>query len=572
MMPALTYAEKPINDGYLVEKYDTGIYKVTVSSSLNLRSAPNINSSIITQMPNNTIIRATKTESNWGFVVYKGLSGWCSLDYAEFVEPILEHEEKLKVIDVSKWQVSEQHPEINWEKVKASGVDAAILRIGYRGYVSLNIIEDEAFRDLYVGAVAAEIPVGCYFYSAARNAQHAKEEAEFVLNIIRDNAYTMAFPVYIDIEDKTQEALGKEICTEIVNSFCETIEEAGYLAGIYCSRNWAETLLDISCLVGRPVWIAEYSPPECTFSGNFGMWQYSKSGSVDGIVGNVDLNWCYFDYSKYIIDNKLNGFVYHNIGDWETLIEPTCTKYGREVRKCIDTQIILESKTILPLNHSEGDWVVVKKATASDDGYQIIKCETCDKILKWELLPSRDDKYFHSNNWIVTEEPECEKDGERIMKSDSGIVLFKEYIPALTHNYEDTYVRTEPTKYAAGKEVINCTDCEEILTFKHIPIYYDNLVHDYGDWEIIKMATHDEEGELQKACSICGDVIKEFYVLGDIDRDKTVTAADARHCLRFSAGLENYNYLDLTIADYDFDGKISATDARLILRVAAGIY
>ncbi len=204
------------------------------------------------------------------------------------------------VIDLSYWN------EItSWEKI-ADSVDGIILRIGYRATVSKGIGADKKFVEFYREAKAQGIPVGCYFFSAALTVSEALEEAEFVLRMIKENDCVFEMPVYYDMETDDQRALSATRATEIARAFCEKIESNGYYAGIYCDKFFARDELKAKELTDYHFWIAQYANA-CTYDGPYGMWQYSEKGSVPGIKGNVDLNFCYYDYPSIIKELGMSG-------------------------------------------------------------------------------------------------------------------------------------------------------------------------------------------------------------------------------------------------------------------------
>ncbi len=188
-------------------------------------------------------------------------------------------------IDVSKWQGT-----IDWEKVKKSGQEFAIIRIGYGMYENQ---KDSQFENNYAGCLKNNIPVGVYFYSYALNVDEAKKEAEVVLNWL--NGRELNLPVYFDIENKTQQNLGKTTLTNMCIAFCEEIEKSGYWAGVYANKYWFTDLLDNEKISSRfTCWVAQYNSVN-TYTGKYDMWQYTSSGRVDGIDGNVDLDILYRD-------------------------------------------------------------------------------------------------------------------------------------------------------------------------------------------------------------------------------------------------------------------------------------
>ena len=192
-------------------------------------------------------------------------------------------------IDVSKW-----NKEIDWDKVKKAGVEYAIIRLGYRGATTGALVEDPYFEKNMKGAAAAGIPVGVYFFTQAVNEVEAVEEASMVIQMCRD--YEIDYPVFIDSESTggngRADGLEMEMRTNVCEAFCETIESAGYRAGVYASRNWYNEMLDVDRLDDFVIWLAEYRDVPL-YQGYYHMWQYTSSGSVDGIEGRVDFNLSY---------------------------------------------------------------------------------------------------------------------------------------------------------------------------------------------------------------------------------------------------------------------------------------
>lgn len=204
------------------------------------------------------------------------------------------------VIDLSYWN------EINSWKEIAKNVDAVVLRIGYRATGNKKIGEDVKFQEFYKNAKAQGIPVGCYFFSAAVTVAEAVEEAKYVLKTLKDNSCVLEMPVYFDIETKAQEQLPNATATAIVRAFCEEIEKGGFYSGVYCNKNFATVELFPDQLSDFHFWIAQYAS-ECAYEGPYGMWQYSDKGSIPGIKGNVDLNFCFYDYPTIIKELGMSG-------------------------------------------------------------------------------------------------------------------------------------------------------------------------------------------------------------------------------------------------------------------------
>ena len=187
--------------------------------------------------------------------------------------------------------VSAHQQEIDWQRVAESGVQFAILRVGYRGYTEGAIQEDTYFAQNLEGAIDAGLDVGVYFFSQAIDEQEAREEARFVLD--RISGYQLAFPVFFDWEKIGSEARSDTMdltsLTTVTDTFCTEIENAGYQTGLYFNQQLGYEELHLPSLQGYTFWLAEYNDTP-SFTYDFDLWQYASDGSVDGIDGDVDLN------------------------------------------------------------------------------------------------------------------------------------------------------------------------------------------------------------------------------------------------------------------------------------------
>lgn len=193
-------------------------------------------------------------------------------------------------IDVSTWNGN-----IDWNKVKSSGVSYVIIRTGFRGSTQGALVEDNKFRQNIQGASNAGLKVGVYFFSQAVNEVEAVEEASMVLSQVK--GYRLSYPVFIDVEPSggRADSLSSGERTKVINAFCQTIQNGGYSAGIYANKTWLSQKMNISALSGYKIWLAQYNS-EVTYSGRYDIWQYSEKGSVSGISGKVDMNLSYLTY------------------------------------------------------------------------------------------------------------------------------------------------------------------------------------------------------------------------------------------------------------------------------------
>ena len=208
---------------------------------------------------------------------------------------VSKYKRSYKGIDVSQFNGT-----VNWTKVKSAGMDFAFVRAGYRGYGSAGtLVTDSKFATNMSGAINAGLNVGVYFVTQATSDSEAIEEANYVINLIKN--YDISYPVAIDIEYAASTArtnsLTKEARTRYALKFCQKIAAAGYTPVVYCNVDWATNYLNMSTLSSYDTWIAHYTTAsKPSYTGTYKIWQYSDTGSVNGVIGNVDLD---ISYKKY---------------------------------------------------------------------------------------------------------------------------------------------------------------------------------------------------------------------------------------------------------------------------------
>lgn len=292
-------------------------------------------------------------------------------------------------IDVSSHQST-----IDWEKVKNAGIDFAIIRCGYGDNF-------EKYDDTYWKYNADEctrlgIPFGAYLYSYAASTEEAESEAAHALRLLE--GYNLSYPVYLDLEDSVVSACSNELIGQMADIFCTTLQNKGYDVGIYANLNWWTNRLT-SSVFDNPSWhkwIAQWGS-SCTYSGEYTMWQYSSSGSVNGISGYVDMNIWYgettetdtADYSypnTYINTGNLRSDI---LGVAETQIGYTelTAKNGTPV---IDSETPYYTKYGEAYGNSNGHWCaffVLWCAKQSDIPTSIIcrsaSCGSCKTFVEW---------------------------------------------------------------------------------------------------------------------------------------------------------------------------------------------
>ncbi len=193
-------------------------------------------------------------------------------------------------IDVSKWNGN-----IDWTAVKNSGVSYVIIRCGYRGSSQGMLVEDPKFQANIKGATDAGLKVGVYFFTQAIDEVEAVYEASFVIDKIKK--YKISYPVFLDVESSggRGDNIDKSMRTKVCKAFCETIQGAGYTAGIYANKTWLEKRIDADALKGYKIWLAQYAEKP-TYTGHYDLWQYKSTGRISGISGDVDMNISYLGY------------------------------------------------------------------------------------------------------------------------------------------------------------------------------------------------------------------------------------------------------------------------------------
>lgn len=195
--------------------------------------------------------------------------------------------------------VSSHQGNIDWQKVAASGVQFAMIRLGYRGTSTGEIHVDSSFEKNLAGAKAAGLKVGVYFYSTAVTVAEAQEEARFVLENLK--GASLQYPVAYDWESASGDRnhkLDQSTLTQCADAFCKTIAQGGYQTMIYGNQGFFYEEVDLSGLKDYDRWFAQYtSSNQPSFYYNFRIWQYSSTGSVPGIAGNVDMDIALIPYS-----------------------------------------------------------------------------------------------------------------------------------------------------------------------------------------------------------------------------------------------------------------------------------
>ena len=220
-------------------------------------------------------------------------------------------------VDVSRWQ-----GDMNFTAVKESGgVKFVIMRIGYGSRTGGTPVIDPKFETYLKDCIANEIPVGVYFFSYANTVSRAQKEADWVIEQLAKYPKTFEFPIFFDQEydslntqynsstgKYTTYNPGKTVLTNMMNAFCQKINDAGYMAGIYTNNDWATNYVNWADVKFKQhVWVAHWSDKLSWTKSDVKIWQKGVT-QITGHTGDIDGDVCYFDYPNYVRQNHLHGF------------------------------------------------------------------------------------------------------------------------------------------------------------------------------------------------------------------------------------------------------------------------
>ena len=199
--------------------------------------------------------------------------------------------------------VSVHQGDIDWKTVRNSGITFAIIRAGFGREISQ---KDSQFEANYNGCKANNIPCGAYWYNYAKTPEDAEKEADTCLKII--NGKKFEYPIYYDVEEQTVLNLGKARVSAIIRAFLKKVEAAGYFVGLYMAASHLNSYVEDDIKNRYAVWVAHINTNKPSYSGSYGMWQYSWKGRINGISGDVDTDYAYVDYPTIIKNAGLNGY------------------------------------------------------------------------------------------------------------------------------------------------------------------------------------------------------------------------------------------------------------------------
>ena len=601
--------------------YETGAY--ITGAAMNLRVSPSTDSKVLDVIPEGTTVAVEETDGDWGRVTYREQTGWIHLGYSVYQPEGRKKPDQCRLVtDFSNW-----HPDgtVNWDALRAEGVDGVILRVGGRGYGrAKTLYQDDSYAAHVKKAAAAGMYVGAYFYSYALSTEAAVEEADFAVSLIRAAGVEPTLPVFIDMEDADgdyqHERAGKRVCSAVCRAFCDRIREAGYYPGIYTGKWFAEELIDPAVFENCAVWIAHYNVKECGYKdAPIDMWQYTESARLNGALWRTDLSVCYTDLVSLVAGLKTPAPVTEPVTDdpepvtddtepvteplpepteeqtdygthrptdeWHTVRAATCTNEGCRELKCRDCGVTLRRETTPRAAHTPEETLLLPQgvsyapgeqldggrireltpAGAEDTGCVITVCGLCRRVLSTQW---RGGSCPHTNTVQKTSPATCQKEGTvRTECVDCGATVQLEALPTCAHTLGAPETETENCA-AGGTETVCCTVCLGEISRRLLP----PAEHRFAEPETEVVPTLTRAGSARRTCTVCGfteTVDLPPLKRGDADANGTVSAADARLALRYSVGLEEA-LPAFDAADANGDGEILADDARIILRIAVG--
>lgn len=199
--------------------------------------------------------------------------------------------------------ISQHNGSINFNSVKNAGIEFVIIRLGWIGNKNNHTL-DIKFEENYKKAKAQGLKIGCYIYSYVENETAMTSAISWVKEKLKGK--TLDYPLFLDVEDSQISSLSVETLTNLCKQFCNSFSE--YVTGIYANKNWFTTKLNVNELTNYKIWLAEWNGKNMhTANFKVDMWQYTSDGSVSGINGRVDMNYCLnCDENSEITGQKTN--------------------------------------------------------------------------------------------------------------------------------------------------------------------------------------------------------------------------------------------------------------------------
>ncbi len=460
--------------------------------------------------------------------------------------------ETLWGIDVSYYQGT-----IDWNKVKAAGVDFAILRAGYE------YTKDTKFEEYYAGAKAAGVPVGAYLYTYADNTDEATKEANTLVNNLKGK--TFEWPIYIDVEESSKYSqYTKDYVSNLVLTELQILEAAGYYCGVYTYTYFSKSYINMSLLSNYTTWIAEYSS-KCNYTGAYDMWQYSSSLSISGVSSaRCDTNYCYVNFEPIIKAGGYNGF------------EAEDTSSGEPVP--VEDMVLIdgESSSSMSVNSSHyATTVEVAEGKSSDDYAIKMNCNDPDSKasstnvggMMFYNFPSATDlsayEYLSMDIYLpqtMTGEHNFQVNfvtsGEDGYNQNNDISGWEAGWHTIVIPLDDVVMEVTASWKNISKLRFTWFNYGQLSDATYFLV--DNVVLSQN--EPITEPSDTESSDTESSDTII------YVIFGDVDGDSLLTPGDALIVLQSSVGKITLTEEQISVADVDGDNSITSMDALYILQ------
>ncbi len=387
-------------------------------------------------------------------------------------------------IDVSSWQGN-----INWPQVAESGVQFAMIRVGFRGYAEEgNIKEDAYFRQNVKGAVSNGIKVGIYFYSTARTEDEALQEAAWVVDKIK--SYAITYPVAYDFEEfgmhRTANLSGEQATNNAI-AFLNYVGSQGFGTMMYANKNDITKRFQKSRLPYK-FWLAHYTT-STDYTGSYQMWQRTSKGSVPGISGYVDMNIAYFGYGSVAKPKHTHDF--ENGTVIGKITEPTCGTPGYKTMRCKECSESLKIDIPATKLHKYSEWEVDEEKSTEGNIVLVRVCSVC-KDKETKLATER--PISNTANEVSNEVNNTIDNTVNNTSQENNIIENTVVTSPEPHNHEwdEGVITTEATCKEKGVKTYTCKTCSETKT------------------EDIPKSTQHQYREEDGICSICGEKNPDF--------------------------------------------------------------
>lgn len=216
-----------------------------------------------------------------------------------YLAPIMKYYENSERISYAGVEIGKEQGFVDFNDIRKAGVSFVMIRLGYRGYESGKLVLDDYFINNMKGAKDAGLQIGVYFYSQAKTIEEAEEEAEFVIEYLKD--YEVSYPIVFqmgEMEDEKSRTddLTKSERTKIITTFLNKIKEKGYIPMIYANKQWLLKMCELQLLIDFDIWLdQEGDVPDYPYK--FSIWKYSGKENIKGISGNAKMLISFLDYS-----------------------------------------------------------------------------------------------------------------------------------------------------------------------------------------------------------------------------------------------------------------------------------